>query len=153
MPVTLASRGGPWPGLTAAELRRRARAMMHALALADEELSITLVGDEEMRVLNRDYRGKDKPTDVLAFAMREGEGARHAGPLLGDVVVSVDTARLQAGRRKRALLEEVTMLLAHGLLHLLGWDHDTPAKDRAMRAETDRLCRAAATTRVKSLKK
>jgi hypothetical protein len=64
--------------------------------------------------------------------------------VLGDVIVSVPTARKQADERGAGVLDEVTMLLAHGLLHLLGWDHDTPAKDRRMRAETDRLCQAAA---------
>src|SRR5438105_13479191 len=93
------------------------------------------------------YRGKDKPTDVLAFPMREGDfGRLHAGlpaGLLGDVIVSVPTAKRQARAAKKDLLEEITMLMAHGLLHLLGWDHDTAAKDRAMRAETERLIAAS----------
>jgi probable rRNA maturation factor len=75
--------------------------------------------------------------------MREGDFARMAGELLGDVIVSVPMAERQAFERNKTALEEVTMLLAHGLLHLLGWDHDTPAKDRRMRAETERLVRAA----------
>jgi probable rRNA maturation factor len=76
--------------------------------------------------------------------MREGEHAELAGDVLGDVIVSVPTAMRQASERGAAVIDEVTMLLAHGLLHLLGWDHDTAAKDRRMRAETDRLCAAAA---------
>lgn len=117
--------------------------MIDALQLDSVELSVVLTDDKTIHRLNKDYRDKDKPTDVLAFAMREGDFAELAGPSLGDVVVSVPTARKQAEERRVSVLSEVTMLTAHGLLHLLGWDHDTPAKDRRMRAETERLCRAA----------
>jgi probable rRNA maturation factor len=117
-------------------------AMLAAAGRADAELSIVLMGDESIRELNRAYRGKDRPTDVLAFAQAEGRFARLAGPLLGDVIVSIPTARRQASTRRRTLLAEVTTLVAHGILHLLGWDHDTAAKSRRMRQETERLCRA-----------
>jgi probable rRNA maturation factor len=118
--------------------------MLAYLQLQESELSIVLTNDAQIKEFNRDYRGKDTPTDVLAFAMREGDFARLAGSLLGDVVVSVPTARRQALKHGKRVLDEVTMLLAHGLLHLVGWDHDTPAKDARMRAETERLCAAAA---------
>jgi probable rRNA maturation factor len=117
--------------------------MLAALQLKDAEVSILLTGDAQIHNLNKIYRGKDRATDVLAFAMREGDFARLAGDLLGDVIVSIPTARKQAVSRARSVMEETTMLLAHGLLHLLGWDHDTKDKDRRMRAETDRLCAAA----------
>jgi probable rRNA maturation factor len=130
-----------------AEIVRRARAMMNALQLKNEEISIVLTGDEQIRNLNKIYRMKDRATDVLAFAQREGEHASLAGDLLGDVIVSVPTASRQANANRRDLLEEITMLVAHGILHLLGWDHDTAAKDKRMRAETDRLCEAASATR------
>jgi len=107
------------------------------------ELSIVLTGDDEIATLNRRYRKKDRPTDVLAFAQREGRHGDPAGALLGDVVISVPTAQRQAVARGAGLMSELTFLMAHGLLHLLGWDHDTPAKDRAMRRETKRLCAAA----------
>jgi probable rRNA maturation factor len=93
--------------------------------------------------LNRDYRGFDQPPDVLSFSMLEGEGARFAGDLLGDLVLSIQTARRQAREAKRPLLDEATMLLAHGLLHLLGWDHRTKVEDARMRKATDALCVAA----------
>ncbi|MBL8743588.1 MAG: rRNA maturation RNase YbeY [Myxococcales bacterium] len=108
--------------------------------MQDREVSLLLTDDARIHQLNKLYRDKDRPTDVLAFAMQEGELAELAGAVLGDVVVSVPTARKQAEERGATVLDEVTMLLAHGLLHLLGWDHETPAKDRRMRAETDRLC-------------
>ncbi|MBX3216985.1 MAG: rRNA maturation RNase YbeY [Labilithrix sp.] len=117
--------------------------MIEALQLTDREVSFLLTDDNRIHQLNKVYRDKDRPTDVLAFAMQEGELAELAGGVLGDVIVSVPTAKKQADERGASLLDEVTMLLAHGLLHLLGWDHRTPAEDRRMRAETGRLCRAA----------
>jgi probable rRNA maturation factor len=121
--------------------------MLVLLQLEKAELSLLLSGDAHIHQLNKIYRGKDRPTDVLAFAMREGDFGRFHDALpdrlLGDVVVSVPTAERQAKTARRVLLDEVTMLVAHGLLHLLGWDHDTAAKDRRMRAETDRLVAAA----------
>lgn len=124
-------------------IKQRFSAMMRLLQLKKEEVSISFIDDAEMRILNRDYRKKDRPTDVLAFPLREGAYAEHAGNLLGDIVISLETAQKQAQAARKTTLDEVTMLLAHGLLHLLGWDHDTDAKDRAMRAETARLCAAA----------
>jgi probable rRNA maturation factor len=143
VPVRLFVEDGPWAGISRADVARRARAMLEAVQMADSELSILLTGDDQIQKLNRIYRKKNKPTDVLAFAQREGEHGERAGRLLGDVVVSIPTARRQAAACGRDLGAELTMLLAHGLLHLLGWDHDTPAKDRRMRRETDRLCAAA----------
>ena len=131
-------------GVSRREIQRRATAMMALLQLDKSEFSLALSDDEQIRKLNKIYRGKDRPTDVLAFAMREGDFGALAGELLGDVIVSLPTATRQAKERNVDLLDEVTMLVAHGLLHLLGWDHDTAAKDRAMRSETQRLCVAAA---------
>ena len=141
----LLSRDVPLPAsLSLPELRARLRGMLVALALpSDVEVSVLFTGDEHIQTLNRDYRHKNKPTDVLAFALREGELADAEQAMLGDVVVSIDTAARQAAAAKKPLLAEVTMLLAHGVLHLLGWDHDTAAKDRAMRKETERLVLAA----------
>jgi probable rRNA maturation factor len=121
--------------------------MLACLQLKKEEFSLVLSDDDQLHQLNKLYRGKDRPTDVLSFPMREGDFARlHASlpdALLGDVIVSVPTARKQANERGKELMDELTMLIAHGLLHLLGWDHDTPAKDKRMCAETQRLCEAA----------
>jgi probable rRNA maturation factor len=117
--------------------------MLRLLQLEKMELSVLLTDDDQIQELNKVYRAKDRPTDVLAVAMREGDFSALAGELLGDVIISIPTARRQAGERKVAPLAEVTMLLAHGLLHLLGWDHETERQDRAMRAEVERLCVAA----------
>lgn len=117
--------------------------MLEDLELSDRELSVVLTDDDEIHELNRDFRGKDRPTDVLAFSLGEGEASEFAGPLLGDVVISVPTARRQAKQRKRELEAELRMLLAHGLLHLVGWDHQTDEEDRRMKARTRALCRVA----------
>lgn len=114
--------------------------MLETLQIKKSELSILLTDDNQIHILNRDFRHTDRATDVLAFAMREGEAGDVAGDMLGDVVISLETAARQAEEHGHSLREEAVFLLGHGLLHLLGWDHDTPAKDRAMRAETDRLC-------------
>jgi probable rRNA maturation factor len=122
-----------------AVVRERAERMLADLQLADAELSILLCDDATIHTLNRDFRHKDRPTDVLAFAMREGEGGDLAGGILGDVVISLETARRQAEERGQAIASEVTFLLAHGLLHLVGYDHRTDAEERVMNAETSKL--------------
>jgi probable rRNA maturation factor len=104
------------------------------------EWSLTFVDDEAIRTFNREYRGYDKPTDVLSFSQLEGEDdfAMPEGEedvperLLGDVVISVERARSQAEERGHAFEAELALLIAHGLLHLLGEDHDTPEKKDRM---------------------
>ncbi len=87
------------------------------------EVSITFSSDRFVRRLNKKYRGIDQPTDVLAFAMQEGEWTDIQPQLLGDVVISVDTAKRQAGEMGHSLNKELAILLAHGILHLAGYDH------------------------------
>jgi len=143
VPVRLVVESGPYRGVKRADLARRAKAMLDSLQMPSAELSVLLTGDDGIQRLNYRYRGHNRPTDVLAFAQREGPLGDRADRLLGDVVVSVPTARRQAQERGRGVVSELTELLAHGLLHLLGYDHDTPSKDRRMRRETERLCAAA----------
>jgi probable rRNA maturation factor len=116
--------------------------MLARLGLLDAELSVLLVDDATIRVLNRTHRGKDSPTDVLAFPVDE-KPVRGAPRVLGDVVISLETALRQARSRKRALYPEVRFLLAHGLLHLIGYDHATRIQKRRMDAAARRLVRAA----------
>jgi rRNA maturation RNase YbeY len=87
------------------------------------ELSVVLVDDRRMRRLNREYRGRDRSTDVLSFAQQEGPAGAPAG-LLGDVVISVPATRRQARERGVPLADEGDRLLVHGVLHLLGYDHE-----------------------------
>ena len=97
-----------------------------------EDVSIALVSDRESRSLNRRWRGKDRPTDVLSFPLQE-PGA------LGDVVISIDTARRQAWEGGWSLAIELRRLLAHGILHCRGYGHDAPAEARRMAAAERRL--------------
>jgi probable rRNA maturation factor len=123
-------------------LRSRASRILRALSRSRAELSVCLVEDAEIEQLNARYRGRRRPTDVLAFSLLEGEGAEHRGRLLGDVVIGIETALRQARARHRALDEELARLLIHGTLHLLGHDHARAEQARAMRAEERRLWRA-----------
>ena len=119
-----------WRRRLGVELRR-----MVTAAGRDLQAHFRLCGDAAIHALNRDYRGKDRPTDVLAFAMREGEGGHLHPELLGDVVISVDTARRQAKRKGPAGLHaELLFLASHGLCHLLGYDHPDDAQEAAMNA-------------------
>ena len=147
MSVLISRQGVPASPIGALALRRRAERMLLALALADAELSIVLCDDATIHGLNRAHRKHDKPTDVLAFALREGKALKGAEGMLGDVVISLDTARRQAAQHDRALWDEVTMLLAHGLLHLIGYDHRTDAEERRMNARADMLIAAASAGR------
>ncbi len=138
MNVFVRSRGGPHE-VSKAVLRTRAMRMLRGLERHDAELTILLVDDEAMRELNTTWRGKNATTDVLSFPMGEGEYGDVNPELLGDVVISVPTAELQARRSKRTPLEEVTFLLAHGILHLVGYDHGTAAEAREMTKRTKHL--------------
>ena len=120
-------------------LKRRARAILRLLDHARSELSIALVGDREIRELNRRHRSRDRATDVLSFSLLDGEWAGFRGAMLGDVVISVETAARQARARHRSLNEETARLLIHGVLHLLGHDHEAPEEYKRMRAEERRL--------------
>ena len=147
MPAYVTIRGGPYPGVSRARIRRWAERMLGALELQNAELSLLLTDDDTIRLLNRAHRCEDRPTDVLAFAMREGDAkAPEGGPaadMLGDVVISIPTAARHAKKGKRTVDAELRMLLAHGLLHLLGHDHPTRALRRTMVARARALCDAA----------
>jgi probable rRNA maturation factor len=106
---------------------------------------VLIIDDAQMHRLNARYRGIDRPTDVLAFAMREGPFADFHPQVLGDVVISAETASRQARSRRHALGEELTHLLIHGTLHLLGYDHEvSPADARLMRVKERELWRLVA---------
>ena len=137
MRVSVAMRGRRVPSL-ATRLGRVARRLLRRLDLGETELSILLVNDREMRALNRRYRGIDRPTDVLAFAQREGAGGTPDG-LLGDVVISVDTAIRQAREVGESPGREVDRLLIHGLLHLLGYDHERSAAEARRMQRRERM--------------
>ena len=111
------------------------------------EVDITIVDDEEIHQLNRDYRNVDRPTDVLSFALDEDdedepellEGQLH---LLGDIIISAETATRQAGEFGHGLEREIVHLAVHGLLHLLGYDHMVEEDKVVMRAKEEEALRA-----------
>jgi probable rRNA maturation factor len=105
----------------------------------EAELSVVLCDDDFIAGLNQAYRAKSGATDVLSFAMAEGEDGDFAGETLGDVVISIDTAARQALELGHSLLDEVTSLLVHGVLHLLGYDHIKPEDSRKMFAQAREL--------------
>ena len=115
---------------------------VHATLEAHEaegcEVSVLLTDDADLRQLNRDYRGIDAPTDVLAFAMREGEDSDINPILLGDLVISLETAARQAATKDGIsgtggnLETEAAVLAVHGVLHLLGYDHQTQEEATTM---------------------
>jgi probable rRNA maturation factor len=119
----------------ARRLRERACRYLSALGREDAEVSILVVDDAGIRRLNRMWRGKDAATDVLSFPQDTGGAA----PLLGDLVISLDTARRVARRDRRRIGAELDRYLAHGLLHLLGHDHERPEDAARMAAAEDAL--------------
>ncbi|MDD9932272.1 MAG: rRNA maturation RNase YbeY [Myxococcales bacterium] len=146
MPAFARYQGSGRSPIAVVTIKARAERMLRALQLSAAELSVLLCDDAVIQELNRDYRGKDRPTDVLAFAMGEGVAVASPEQVLGDVVISIPTATRQAEQRGHEPLDEITLLLAHGLLHLLGFDHATREEERRMLAKTDLLV-AAATAR------
>ena len=105
-------------------LRTFLREVAGEVAPPGASASLVLIGDERMRRLNRAFRGHDRPTDVLSFPARDGDFPDET-EYLGDIVISVETARRQARRRGSTLPRELRVLALHGLLHLLGYDHET----------------------------
>ena len=146
MPLDLAIDDGvKLPAATRTRLRREVARMVKAAALhegrADLEVALRLCGDAAIQELNRDYRGKNKPTDVLAVAQREAAAADSA--LLGDIVISVDTAKRQA---RKGLYAELLHLASHGLCHLLGYDHRDDEEEREMNTRAAALRKEGART-------
>lgn len=125
-----------------ARLRRAANAILRGIGQSKAELSVALVDDASIAELNGQYRAKPRPTDVLSFSLVEGDFADHRGGMLGDVVISVETAAAQASERHRGLDETVARLLVHGVLHLIGHDHEDDDEAREMQAEERRLLKA-----------
>lgn len=135
MPVELIRRGAG-QNYPPRAVKNTALEVLRLLKHDRAELSLALVGNSEIRRLNAKYRKKDYATDVLSFAAAENL----PGPmrLLGDVVISVDKARAQAKERGRTLKEELTTLLIHGIVHLLGYDHERSARDARIMGRLER---------------
>jgi pyridoxine 5-phosphate synthase len=138
MPVLLTSQTATPPSISLHQLRQRAERLMRLCGCAENELSILLVDDPGMAQLNEQYRNKKGPTNVLAFAMQEGEGVPPVADLLGDVIISLDTASREAITDGVTLHQRVTILLIHGLLHLLGFDHERSRSEAKAMADREK---------------
>jgi probable rRNA maturation factor len=129
-------------GVDGRRLVATAKQLLATVGRSDASLSVALVNDAAIRALNREYRGKDKATDVLSFPLDDGPEVEGGEALLGDVVISVDTAARQADDYDAPLQRELDRLLIHGILHLLGHDHVRAGERRAMEREERRLADA-----------
>ncbi|MFH1775282.1 MAG: rRNA maturation RNase YbeY [Chloroflexota bacterium] len=136
----------PEGGLEASWLRLIASQVLTAEgADTNTELGFLITGQERIRQLNQRYRGKDEPTDVLTFAMTDEtdttlfptppDGIQH----LGEVIISYPQAAIQAEEHRHSVKREIAVLTIHGMLHLLGYDHEEPAGERQMRAREGEL--------------
>lgn len=126
-----------------ASWENRISQLMRLVKLSERaELSLLFVDDAEIQVLNRDYRGLDRPTDVLSFSAQEGEAFPDSDDMplvLGDIVISVDTAKRQAAEFGHSADREMAFLAIHGLLHLIGMDHQAPDEEAEMIARQKEL--------------
>lgn len=131
MPVEIVRRGSQQK-IATRKLKKIALKILELIEQDRAELSIAVIDNREMQRLNARFRNKDYPTDVLSFP--SDAVVPPAAPVLGDVIISADKAQDQAKERRRTLDEEMVTLLIHGILHLLGYDHERSAKDaRIMR--------------------
>ncbi len=119
------------------------KTLAHESALSRAEITLVITGDDEIRDLNRKYRGMDAPTDVLSFAETEADARFVASPVeaayLGDVVISYPRAEAQAVTAGHSVADELLLLVVHGVLHLLGHDHAGRAEKRKMWAAQEEI--------------
>jgi len=124
------------------KLQKRAQAILNALGSPEGELSILVVDDSEIKTLNKDYLNRSGPTNVIAFPMKEGDFSDINPQLLGDVVISIETAGREALQSGISTEERFTQLLVHGILHLFGFDHEKSEQDaRKMEKKSNELLR------------
>ena len=112
-----------------------AERILNALGLPTSELSVVIVGDRSIRILNREYLGRDKATNVISFSMQEGEFGHVSPDLLGDVAVSADTCAREAVAGDITFNSRLVFLLLHGILHLAGYDHERSGDAEARKME------------------
>ncbi|RJP35849.1 MAG: rRNA maturation RNase YbeY [Desulfobacteraceae bacterium] len=125
---------------TLKQIRKTAQVLLNALGSPDAELSVVLVDDPGITELNRTYLDREGPTNVIAFPMQEGDFSHIAPDLLGDVVISTDRTAAEAAELGISYRDRFDFLLIHGILHLMGYDHETSeADEKIMEAKTDEL--------------
>ena len=109
-------------------IRNTTKTMLQQLDCRDKEVSISFVDDQTIQRLNLHYLNKNKPTNVLSFSLQEGEFNNINPGILGDIVISVDTAQRDAAAGGLSVEQEIDFLIIHGLLHLLGYNHENTTK-------------------------
>jgi len=122
------------------DIRTTAKRALNALGYPDAQLSVLIVSDVQIAELNQTYLNHEGPTNVISFPMQEGPFADITPDLLGDVVISADTAHREAGEAGMETMERFNELLIHGILHLLGYDHVNSEEEAAvMQQKSDEL--------------
>jgi probable rRNA maturation factor len=114
-------------------IRKSLKQLLIRLNCLQKELSVVFVDDDEIRNINKAYLNRDYPTNVIAFAMMEGEFKDVNPSVLGDIIISSETAHRDALNDDIEFLDEIEFLLIHGLLHLLGYDHENNSVDEAQK--------------------
>ena len=141
-----------------ARLEELLRLAGEAEGIGDGEVALTFVDEERIRELNREYRGIDRPTDVLSFALNEDGGEPDivfdeledgdpVSGMLGDIVISLERAKAQSEEYGHSLEREIGFLFVHGFLHLLGYDHQTEEEEKIMFGKQEEILRRAGLTR------
>jgi len=122
------------------QIQEKAKAVLNALDCPEAELSILILDDPQIAVFNKQYLNRKGPTNVIAFPMRDGPYGNITPQLLGDIVISVETADREGKRVGSGMEERLTQLLVHGILHLLGYDHETSDQDaQEMEEKSDEI--------------
>jgi len=132
-----------WEALADRAVRTAISHSRHArIAARDCEISVKFTSDDEVQALNAEWRGKDKPTNVLSFPMAEEDDLERA-PMLGDIVLAHGVCATEATDKQLPIATHATHLVVHGTLHLLGYDHETSEADAELMEETERQALAA----------
>ena len=115
------------------KIRITVRTLLNIMDCANRELSISFVDDKTIQQLNKNYLQKDNSTNVLSFSLQEGEYGNLSPDVLGDIVISTETAQRDAAIGDLSLSEEIDFLIIHGLLHLLGFNHENTTKAQTLK--------------------
>lgn len=119
-------------------MRQAINSVLKLLDSFNSEVSVLFVDDEEITEINRQYLNRNRPTNVIAFPMREGDFGEINPYVLGDIIISVDTALRDADQEDLSFDDEIMYLIIHGLLHLLGYDHEKSQEDAKIMKEKER---------------
>ena len=121
--------------ISSAEIRFIVKTLLQHLNFPDAEVSISFIDDLQICDLNKRYLNRNKPTNVLSFCQQEGEFTCLNPGILGDIVISVETAARDAAKGRLSFAQEIDFLIIHGLLHLLGYNHENAGKDETKKME------------------